>query len=73
MPRMTGLQLIEEIEKDWPRLPVILATGFAELPSGVDPLQTTLAKPFSQYDLAQAVEAALTDPHSRKVVKFRAR
>jgi PAS domain S-box-containing protein len=73
MPRVTGLQLIEAIGKDWPHLPVILATGFAELPSGVDPLQITLAKPFVQYDLAQAVEAALTDPQSRKVVKFRAR
>jgi PAS domain S-box-containing protein len=73
MPRMTGLQLIEEIGKDWPRLPVILATGFGELPPGVAPLQITLAKPFVQYDLAQAVEAALTDPRNRKVLKFRAR
>ncbi len=73
MPRMTGLQLIEEIRKDWPDLPVILATGFAELPSGVDPLVVTLAKPFMQYDLGQAMDLALIDPHTRKAVKFRSR
>jgi PAS domain S-box-containing protein len=73
MPRMTGARLIEQIRKDRPDLPVILATGYAELPSDTDPLQVTLAKPFLQHDLAQAVEAALTDPHSRKIVKFRAR
>lgn len=73
MPRMTGSQLIEEIRKDWPDLPVILATGFAELPSGVDPLVVTLAKPFMQYDLGQAMDLALIDPHTRKAVKFRSR
>jgi FixJ family two-component response regulator len=73
MPRMTGLQLIEEIKIGWPDLPVILATGFAELPSGADPLQITLAKPFLQYDLAEAVKAALEDPKTRRVVRFRAR
>ncbi len=72
MPQMTGLQLIEEIKIGWPNLPVILATGFAELPLSTDPLQITLAKPFLQYDLAQAVKAALADPKGRRVVRFRA-
>jgi CheY-like chemotaxis protein len=27
MPRMTGFQLIEQVQKGWPNLPVILATG----------------------------------------------
>ena len=71
MPKMTGLQLIDEIRRGWPRLPVILATGFAELPPGTDPLQITLAKPFFQYDLEQAVVAALADPKTRRVVRFR--
>jgi CheY-like chemotaxis protein len=71
MPQMTGLQLIEEIKSGWPDLPVILATGFADLPPGADPLLITLAKPFLQYDLAQAVKAALEDPQKRRVVRFR--
>ena len=45
--------------------------GFAELPPGADPLLITLAKPFLQYDLAQAVKAALEDPQKRRVVRFR--
>jgi len=73
MPQMTGLQLIEEIKSGWPTLPVILATGFAELPSDTDPLHITLAKPFLQYDLEQAVKAALEDPKPRRVVRFRRR
>ena len=32
MPHMTGVQLIAEIKTGWPDLPVILATGYAELP-----------------------------------------
>ena len=39
MPRMTGLQLAEKIKAEWPTLPVILATGFAEIPSGSSYLQ----------------------------------
>jgi CheY-like chemotaxis protein len=71
MPHMTGAELIAEIKGRWPKLPVILATGFAELPRDIDPLQqVTLAKPFLQYDLQQAVNAAL-DPKPRRVVRFR--
>jgi PAS domain S-box-containing protein len=72
MPRMTGLQLIDEIKSSWPDLPVILATGFAELPPEIDPLLPRLAKPFLQYDLQQAVDDALSERRSR-VLKFRQR
>lgn len=72
MPQMTGAELIDEIKNRWPEVPVILATGFAELPPSVDTLQqVTLAKPFLQYDLEQAVNAALEDPKNRRVVRFR--
>jgi DNA-binding NtrC family response regulator len=71
MPQMTGMQLIEEIKDNWPDLPVILATGFAELPPGTDPRQITLAKPFRQHDLAYAAETAMTAPDARRVLRFR--
>ncbi len=72
MPQMTGAELIGEIKSRRPKLPVILSTGFAELPPGIDPLQQiTLAKPFLQYDLEQAVNAALEDPKKRQTVRFR--
>jgi CheY-like chemotaxis protein len=53
MPYMTGLQLAEAIKIEWPRLPIILATGYSELPSGAD--LPKLAKPFLQHDLAKAI------------------
>ena len=71
MPRMSGLKLIEEIKTAWPTLPVILATGFAELPPGTDPSQVTLAKPFLQCDLEQAVEAAISGLRIPRAARFR--
>jgi len=75
MPQMTGAELIGEIKGRWPKLPIILATGFAELPPSIDPLQQiTLAKPFLQHHLEQAVYAALENPKKkRRVVRFRGR
>ena len=55
MPKMTGLQLIDAIATDWPALPVILATGYAEIPGGTDVKAPKLAKPFSEKQLAQAL------------------
>ena len=72
MPHMTGLRLIEEMKDSWPDLPVILATGYAELPPGAQLGLITLAKPFREHDLAHAVETAMTAPEARRVVSFRA-
>jgi CheY-like chemotaxis protein len=55
MPAMTGLQLIEQIRARRPALPVILATGYAEFPQGVNASIGRLAKPFTQRALAQAL------------------
>ena len=70
MPRMTGIELIAAINSEWPDLPTILATGYAELPPETNPLQPRLAKPFRQHDLVQAVEQAMTEPSERRVLKF---
>jgi CheY-like chemotaxis protein len=64
MPHMTGLQLIEKIKGTWPDLPVVLATGFAELPPGTDRRQIALAKPFRQHDLS------MMTPDARRVLGF---
>jgi PAS domain S-box-containing protein len=60
MPAMTGLQLIEHIRMRREAMPVILATGFAELPRGVDSSIGRLGKPFTQRALAEAVALSLT-------------
>ncbi|WP_131856234.1 PAS domain-containing sensor histidine kinase [Bosea sp. BK604] len=58
MPQMTGAQLFEVIKQEWPGLPVVLATGYAELPGGADPALLRLAKPFWQGDLARVIAEA---------------
>ena len=58
MPHMTGLELVESLREKWPQLRVVIATGYAELPSGSGASFTKLAKPFGQNDLARAIEDA---------------
>jgi len=55
MPRMTGVQLLETLRAEWPGLPVILATGYAELPGGAGEGLPRLNKPFSEQELARAI------------------
>jgi PAS domain S-box-containing protein len=57
MPRMTGVQLLDVVRTEWPELPVILATGYAELPGGTDLKVPKLSKPFTEQDLAQVLAA----------------
>ncbi|WP_346364410.1 PAS domain S-box protein [Bosea sp. (in: a-proteobacteria)] len=59
MPQMTGAQLIAEVGQRWPKLPVILATGYADLPAGAGVGVLRLNKPFWQADLEKAVAAAM--------------
>ncbi|ANL30675.1 sensor histidine kinase/response regulator hybrid protein (plasmid) [Rhizobium phaseoli] len=55
MPRMTGAQLAEAIRSEWPKMPIILATGYADLPDGAGANLPRLGKPFSQAQLADAI------------------
>ena len=60
MPIMTGLQLAGCIQERFPGLPIILATGYAELP--IDPSSlgiARLAKPCTQHEIATAIHAAV--------------
>jgi CheY-like chemotaxis protein len=52
MPKMTGVQLLEAVRAEWPDLPVVLATGYAELPGGLASRAPKLQKPFMESDLA---------------------
>lgn len=58
MPGMTGVQLAEAIKARRPELPVILATGYAELPPGTPTVIHRLAKPFGLQELADAIAAS---------------
>ena len=56
---MTGSELVSKIRADRPEFPVILATGYAELPAGEGQGIPKLAKPFRQQELAEAIADAV--------------
>jgi CheY-like chemotaxis protein len=53
MPGMTGVELARQIQEVRPGLPIILATGYADLPNADDPGLPRLAKPYRREDLAR--------------------
>jgi PAS domain S-box-containing protein len=52
MPGMTGAELAKAARDRVPGLPILLASGYADLPPGVDIDVARLAKPYSQDQLA---------------------
>jgi signal transduction histidine kinase/CheY-like chemotaxis protein len=59
MPNMTGLQLAEEAHSLRPGLPILLATGYADLPTRSSFDLPRLNKPYQQTELAEQIEALL--------------
>jgi signal transduction histidine kinase len=59
MPGMTGTQLSRLIRQSWPELPIILATGYADLPNGEDPGLPRLSKPYQQEELSAMITQVL--------------
>ena len=70
MPRMTGLQLAKKIARDWPKLPVLIATGYAEMEPGSGAGLPRLSKPFTQAELA-AKMAQIRVGATGKVIRLR--
>jgi PAS domain S-box-containing protein len=62
MPRMTGGELAAIVAEKWPGIRVVLATGYAELPSGSTLSCERLSKPFTQLQLEQATRQAMAAP-----------
>ena len=61
MPDMNGAEVAAQVQARWPRLPVIIATGYADM-RAVEKLigaEAILRKPFDLHDLAGAVRATL--------------
>jgi CheY-like chemotaxis protein len=60
MPGMSGLELIRELAARYPSMPVILASGFAEIPDQQDiAAPPRLAKPFRQSAVSDAITNAV--------------
>jgi PAS domain S-box-containing protein len=67
MPGMTGMELARCIRRSQPALPIILASGYSELPEGEpdDRSIPRLSKPFRQQELAAAI-SGVVGPFSTK-------
>ncbi|MEO7410351.1 MAG: response regulator, partial [Sphingomicrobium sp.] len=62
MPVMDGPTMVREARKEWPDLPILFMSGYAEeqLRKSIDIANVAfLPKPFSMIELAEAVRAAL--------------
>ncbi len=59
MPQMTGLQLAAEARRLRRNLPIILATGYTQVPPDADSDIRVLSKPFGLHDLAASLDSLL--------------
>ncbi len=59
MPGMTGLDLATKVKLMEPQLPIVLATGYAELPRHTAIGFPRLDKPYTQEQLTEALDAAI--------------
>lgn len=57
MPEMTGHELVDAIKKQWPNMPIILASGYAELPEGATTTMYRIAKPRTGRTISPASSA----------------
>jgi CheY-like chemotaxis protein len=60
MPGMTGVELADAARQKMPALPILLATGYADLPSGRKSELPRLAKPYVQDTLKVAIDQLLS-------------
>jgi CheY-like chemotaxis protein len=59
MPGMTGIELAEIVQTKRPALPVLLATGYADLPSNKAGQLPRLWKPYQQTELQEHIDRLL--------------
>jgi len=63
LPDMTGLELLEKLQAQWPQLPVIVLTGRVEVKTAVQAMQLGaahyLTKPMDREELVLVVQRAL--------------
>jgi len=67
MPGMTGAELAARLGVERPGLPIIVVSGFGEVPSGLDRVALRLAKPFDRPQLAHAIGKAFAADRAGEV------
>ncbi len=59
MPEVTGAQLADTIRASWPGVPIVMVSGYAELPAGTAAGLPRLSKPFREDQLARSIGDAV--------------
>jgi CheY-like chemotaxis protein len=70
MPGMTGGELAEAVQAGWPDLPVVMTSGYAEIPNGAALGVPRLPKPFRTYQLAIAIAETAIRAGAKKILPF---
>jgi len=65
MPNMTGMQLAHAARELRPGLPIVMATGYADLPAGMSTEIVRLRKPYQQHQLVAEIAKALAAGRGR--------
>jgi DNA-binding response OmpR family regulator len=66
MPGMTGVELARRVRESHPKLPILFASGYADVQTFGDELsdENMLKKPYRIADLAARIAALLTEKRS---------
>jgi signal transduction histidine kinase len=59
MPGMTGSQLVQEVNRLYPKIPMVLATGYADIPADSVRSLPRLSKPYNADELSAALLEAM--------------
>jgi CheY-like chemotaxis protein len=59
MPEMTGVELADEVRRRYPALPILLASGFADMGEIKSVDLPRLAKPYTQHQIAYEIARLL--------------
>lgn len=73
MAGMRGDELADAVRAGWPETPILIMSGYAELPAGTALRFHRLPKPFLQGELAAALSAVVQQGPSGDVLRFRPR
>jgi CheY-like chemotaxis protein len=70
MPDMNGSELAEAVQAGWRDVPILVISGYAELPVGLKLRFRRLSKPFVQEELEGAIAEVVPD-QTATVLPFR--
>jgi PAS domain S-box-containing protein len=73
MPGMTGAQLASTLRSERPELPILLVSGYADMPADTPDQVRKLNKPFDQAALAQAVSDTVGLSSGAAIIPLRER